>query len=144
MKNKDSSADRFEQTVHKEVEQMTIILEPGPFRFRKNTKSPCNYMKLLSLIRSHIQVLLALSVFSLISLAMLGFRMVHEDNHTFSFLVWNLFLAWIPLFTGLLIEKWVKPGTSGWLLFLFLGGFWLIFFPNSAYTDGSDPPPSPG
>lgn len=81
----------------------------------------------------YVNVFLALAGFSLLCMAMLGYRMIHEDSRLFAFLTWNLFLAWIPFFTGMMIEKWVDKSVKGWVLFILLGGFWLIFFPNSAY-----------
>jgi uncharacterized membrane protein len=49
---------------------------------------------------------------------------------TFLFLVWNLFLAWIPYWTSLALGYWGKSSAilSGGLLL-----FWLLFFPNAPY-----------
>jgi uncharacterized membrane protein len=44
------------------------------------------------------------------------------------FLVWNLFLAWIPLVFALLFSTARRP----WAL-LFLGACWLVFLPNAPY-----------
>ncbi|MCI5082043.1 MAG: DUF1361 domain-containing protein [Saprospiraceae bacterium] len=55
-----------------------------------------------------------------------------ERGLTFLFLVWNLFLAWVPYFLSLLIwylsqKGWSLISLSPILL------VWLLFFPNAAY-----------
>lgn len=49
--------------------------------------------------------------------------------HIFFFLLWNLFLAWIPLFFSYQLKVGAKYRI--WNLLIFLG--WLLFFPNSLY-----------
>lgn len=53
----------------------------------------------------------------------------HRGIPTFMFLVWNLFLAWIPFWLSLLLEKvsFSKILTGICLL------FWLLFLPNAPY-----------
>ena len=51
----------------------------------------------------------------------------HELAHTY--LLWNLFLAWIPVFPAMLIYKSVRMDWSTALCLL----IWLAFFPNCAY-----------
>ncbi|WP_341227882.1 DUF1361 domain-containing protein [uncultured Arcticibacterium sp.] len=46
-------------------------------------------------------------------------------------LVWNLFLAWVPLFFALIARRYSKK-ENHILLYLSLG-FWLLFFPNAPY-----------
>ncbi len=49
------------------------------------------------------------------------------------YLVWNLFLAWMPLVFALLAGEEVRAVTrKNWRLALFAGG-WLVFFPNAPY-----------
>ncbi|MEI7026226.1 DUF1361 domain-containing protein [Paenibacillus sp. y28] len=53
----------------------------------------------------------------------------------YDFLVWNLFLAWIPMAAAGLIapvQSWLK-GKLRLLLLASLGGIWLLFYPNSPY-----------
>ncbi len=50
---------------------------------------------------------------------------------TFLFLVWNLFLAWIPYLIALRIEPIYQKGASWWLVAALLA--WLLFFPNAPY-----------
>lgn len=52
-------------------------------------------------------------------------------NHTF--LVWNLFLAWIPYCLGVGIDRlasWTEPGTG---ILVLPTALWLLFFPNAPY-----------
>ena len=65
---------------------------------------------------------------------MLGARIWYSGYITYSFLQWNLFLAWIPLFSALglwALQQRQRRGTglAGALLFL----CWLAFFPNAPY-----------
>lgn len=58
-------------------------------------------------------------------------RIVLKDDMKYSFLLWNLFLAWIPLILAQLSYNAVKNNylPSAYLM-LFL---WLLFFPNAPY-----------
>jgi uncharacterized membrane protein len=47
-------------------------------------------------------------------------------------LVWNLFLAWVPLLFALLVYDGARRGV-GRLPLVALGGLWLLFFPNAPY-----------
>lgn len=63
--------------------------------------------------------------------AMLIFRIRITGSANFVFLIWNLFLAYIPYCTGLVIhqqsEKLKLP------VLVLLTGFWLLFLPNAPY-----------
>jgi len=49
------------------------------------------------------------------------------------FLVWNLFLAWLPLLLALRIEASEAQGAGrGWRFWAMIGA-WLLFFPNAPY-----------
>lgn len=55
-----------------------------------------------------------------------------RGSYSFFFLIWNLFLAWIPYWIGLNIERIARVTSSR----LVIGGFiimWLLFFPNAPY-----------
>lgn len=55
-------------------------------------------------------------------------RLIRTGNHAYVFLLWNLFLAWLPLvFSGLLNK--LRPALHNWMIF----GLWLLFFPNALY-----------
>ena len=51
----------------------------------------------------------------------------------FFFLIWNLFLAFIPLGTAFLIRRRYDNGKRNKFLYLPLLMFWLLFLPNSPY-----------
>ena len=53
-------------------------------------------------------------------------------KQTFLFLIWNLFLAWIPYWIALLSNFMARK--NGHSIFLISGfAFWLLFFPNAPY-----------
>jgi uncharacterized membrane protein len=68
--------------------------------------------------------------FLLFIAAMLIMRIMYANNLRYIFLLWNLFLAWIPFQLGIVItknqhyNKWIKYG---------LVLCWLLFFPNALY-----------
>ncbi len=65
----------------------------------------------------------------LLSLCMIAGRMLYTGNGYGTFLVWNLFLAWLPFaFSKLLMKENLKPFVQYGLL-----GIWLLFFPNAPY-----------
>lgn len=52
------------------------------------------------------------------------------------FLVWNLFLAWVPLFFALIARRMTTAGIfsrAEQMLIIISLGFWLLFFPNAPY-----------
>jgi uncharacterized membrane protein len=57
-------------------------------------------------------------------------RIIYSGNNLYLFLVWNLFLAWIPYAISLYFKKSItKTKTLQALLFV----SWLLFFPNALY-----------
>jgi uncharacterized membrane protein len=69
-----------------------------------------------------------------VCLAMLGGRMWHTHEWTFLFLVWNLFLAWVPLGAAQLSVYFAqKTGWANGLASLSAMGAWLLFLPNAPY-----------
>jgi len=71
-------------------------------------------------------------------------RVMRTDTFRYSFLIWNLFLAWMPLLFAYFLYR--KPLPKGFLgmpsvivshkekfSFLLFFGLWLIFFPNAPY-----------
>ena len=65
-----------------------------------------------------------------ISLLLIVYRMWHTGHLTYIFLVWNLFLAWIPLGMVGLLHR-LRPSKTLLLLAL---PCWLAFFPNAPYV----------
>jgi len=77
--------------------------------------------------------MLALSFASLVSVVLVIGRIVWTRDTHFAFLIWNLFLAWMPMVFAVLAREHENNGSSpGWRFFAF-GGAWLLFFPNAPY-----------
>lgn len=79
-------------------------------------------------------LLFVLCASSCLSVAIWGMRFYYTDgNATYRFLMWNLFLAWLPLVSALLLWA-VYQYAPRWRILqwpLLLG--WLVFFPNAPY-----------
>jgi len=69
---------------------------------------------------------------TVLSVALLITRITISERITFIFMIWNLFLAWIPF---LITQKVLnKPSFKNSTLLFTLGfGAWLVFFPNAPY-----------
>jgi uncharacterized membrane protein len=77
--------------------------------------------------------ILALMIASGTSVGLVFARIVWTHNLLYSFLIWNLFLAWLPMMFALLAcEKYRSVSGSNWR-FMGWAGAWLLFFPNSPY-----------
>lgn len=74
------------------------------------------------------QLLKILFASSALSIVLCIARMFYADSFQYGFLLWNLFLAWIPFFIAWQMKldqnKWIHYG-------LFL--LWLLFLPNAPY-----------
>jgi uncharacterized membrane protein len=70
-----------------------------------------------------------LILLALVSLGLLLLRVKFTQEIYLLFLIWNLFLAYIPYFLSYNIKT-VVPGTFS---FYFIGITWLLFLPNSFY-----------
>lgn len=76
---------------------------------------------------------LALAFASAVCLGLLGARVVVSRSSQHLYLVWNLFLAWLPLlFAGALWRLCQRGEGRGWRFFG-LAGAWLLFLPNAPY-----------
>ena len=82
--------------------------------------------------RSQVILLAALGFSSLISVALLLLRTHYAGSGLYSFLLWNLVLAWMPLALAwmlwLSVDKLNLP-----ILGLGLLPAWFLFFPNAPY-----------
>jgi uncharacterized membrane protein len=79
----------------------------------------------------HVRVTAALTVASALSVAALLVE-IHETGSSFyRFLVWNLFLAWVPVAAALVCHAFARRRTYG--LAISAGVIWLLFFPNAPY-----------
>lgn len=92
-------------------------------------------MKLVQLMfkRETLVPVLALAFASVVSVVLVLGRMVWTQNTHYAFLIWNLFLAWLPMVFAVLAREHEKSeGSQGWRFFAFSGA-WLLFFPNAPY-----------
>ena len=60
-------------------------------------------------------------------------RVYLSQSATYVFLVWNLFLAWIPYASSLWAAHLHRYYPRRWWVLVFPGAIWLIFFPNAPY-----------
>lgn len=79
--------------------------------------------------KENIPVLFALSFVSLLAVALVAVRWIHSGYPAFLFLIWNLFLAWLPLTMAMaaIALRRLPP------LALASGAGWLLFLPNAPY-----------
>ncbi len=56
-------------------------------------------------------------------------RFAYTGSIVFIFLLWNLFLAWLPVLFALLARRHRASRLGRWVW----GGLWLLFFPNAPY-----------
>jgi uncharacterized membrane protein len=76
---------------------------------------------------------LALGCSSLASVGLFAVGAMRNHSLTFDYLIYNLFLAWIPLILTLWLERMLRSRLwSGWQPFV-LTLFWLGFLPNTFY-----------
>ena len=92
-------------------------------------------MRLLKLAfkRETAMPMLALTFASTTSVVLVVARILWTGKWGYSFLVWNLFLAWLPMIFALLACERHQLASGRDLRFLCLAGAWLLFFPNAPY-----------
>ncbi len=73
-----------------------------------------------------------MAISSAISVMLFLFRMQWSGSFFGVFLIWNLFLAWIPFLFAISLTK-NNAACSSRLKKIMLFGGWLLFFPNSPY-----------
>src|SRR6266446_6329082 len=77
--------------------------------------------------------MLTLTFASAVSVGLVLARIIWSGNLRLGFLVWNLFLAWLPVIFALLACEKYRVGCGRNWRFLGLTGAWLLFFPNAPY-----------
>ena len=77
--------------------------------------------------------MLALTFASATTVALVIARIVVTHNIHYGFLIWNLFLAWLPMMFALLACEKFRGGEPRNWRFAALAGAWLLFFPNAPY-----------
>ncbi|MCI3920338.1 DUF1361 domain-containing protein [Paenibacillus sp. TRM 82003] len=73
---------------------------------------------------------------SIVCVAMLAFRTVAADEVRFLFMVWNLFLAWLPFVASsaaVALRRFESKPSAYTAIVACLGILWLLFYPNAAY-----------
>ncbi len=77
-------------------------------------------------------MLLALVAASALSVALVVGRELYTGRASYRFLIWNLFLAWVPLGFALAARAVHAHTRQRWAVAP-LGAAWLFFFPNAPY-----------
>lgn len=72
---------------------------------------------------------------SLLCVMLIAARMFRMDDATFRFMLWNLFLAWLPLIVSLIAMQAAQRmrGRLRLPLLAVLGVGWLLLYPNAPY-----------
>lgn len=93
------------------------------------------------------QMFYPVALSSMLGVAFFVVRWLWSDTYLHRFLMWNLFLAWIPLVCAMWMAAMHNRRAAAWQ-YLLPSVVWLLFFPNAAYlvTDLynlTDMPPVP-
>jgi uncharacterized membrane protein len=79
-------------------------------------------------------VIASLVLATFVACGLLGLRWAYTQRGTYSWLLWNLFLAWLPLFSALVAYNLDKSRLRlKWLMVICCALIWLLFFPNAPY-----------
>jgi uncharacterized membrane protein len=78
------------------------------------------------------RTVLALGLLTAFDVGLLGFRIEQTGRPSHVFLLWNLFLAWIPFLLALALYDRARQRRSPLVLGALALG-WLLFFPNAPY-----------
>ena len=76
--------------------------------------------------------MLSLLAASLLAMGTLAIRIHETGSNHYRFLLWNLFLAWVPLIAASSAFVLARRGATA--LAGLLGVVWLLFFPNAPYV----------
>lgn len=77
-----------------------------------------------------VRVLLAMSI-ACCFLAV--FRVLWTQNISYLYLIWNLVLAWVPLFIAYQLQNYYIKYPKRYTILCLSSFMWLLFFPNSPY-----------
>ena len=77
--------------------------------------------------------ILALLLASALCVSMVAARMFYTRQFAFVWIIWNLFLAWIPLLTAMPLYTLRARGRRHPLIESILVVIWFLFFPNAPY-----------
>lgn len=87
----------------------------------------------IAFAREMVRPMLALIFASFVCVALVSARIALTGNLRYSFLIWNLFLAWLPLVFALYAVGLYRKHEGLTWPFLTFGVTWLLFFPNAPY-----------
>ena len=79
------------------------------------------------------QSLYPLLLSSLLAVALFAGRVYRSYSKSYVFLLWNLFLAWIPYLSSLWADRLHQRNPSRWWHLIIPSTLWLVFFPNAPY-----------
>jgi len=98
-------------------------------------KNKYAFMKLLKLLykRETATPMLALTFASAACVALVLGRVVWTRKIYYAFLIWNLFLAWLPLVFAVFAQDYYERARRVDWRVAGLGAIWLLFFPNAPY-----------
>lgn len=83
--------------------------------------------------RYKLTIFTLLAFSSVTCVALVGARRVYSDTPYYTFLIWNLFLAWIPLIFAYLTYAFSIKRSILYILVPLFSLVWLVFFPNAPY-----------
>ena len=75
----------------------------------------------------------ALALSSALAASILAGRVLRAQQGSYIFLIWNLFLAWVPYGWSLWAASIQRRYPRDWWRLLVPGALWLLFFPNAPY-----------
>ena len=90
-------------------------------------------MKILNIPVNRFRILFILGLMSASAVGLFILKTVLTHNFALWGINWNLFLAWIPIFIVLWLEKKVKINALQRWEVLIVSLLWLLFFPNAPY-----------
>jgi uncharacterized membrane protein len=79
------------------------------------------------------QALYPILLSTLLAIGLFASRVYLSHNWTYAFLVWNVFLAWMPYLSSLWAAYLYQRHPGRWWYLPVPGALWLIFFPNAPY-----------
>lgn len=81
-----------------------------------------------------VAVLASLAFATALCLLLFVARVLYADTLAHAGLVWNLFLAWLPMLAALIAYNLKKrDAAAAWALIMPCAFLWLLFFPNAPY-----------
>jgi uncharacterized membrane protein len=76
---------------------------------------------------------LTLAAATVMCVALVASRFLYTGSRGYFFLIWNLFLAWVPFLLALLVRRAQGDSHRPRFRLLILGALWLLFYPNAPY-----------